>query len=318
VGNASAGKSYYLSVLAKVMPDVMFQQLGIVWQDADPAGNAGLNDMKSRLFGSLDAEGAALEKTVLGGAMYATVPRFGRKVAMPRPFVFSITPQKRPENQTTCIFYDNAGEHFRPDVSIDDSPGALHVASASGIIFLFDPTRNLEFRRRLRGHDDPQLGLDMNDVQDVILAEMKVRLMKMKNLPPTTKVATPLAVVVGKCDAWLPLLEGKEGRHLVNCVDSKGLDLGHVAMNSAAVRELLLETCPTIVAGAESLSSDVVYFGASAFGHTPVRTSKGTIAPDPNFLNPILVEVPVLWLLSRLGTKLIPTVPAPGRSSRTS
>jgi hypothetical protein len=303
VGNASAGKSYYLSVLAKELPNVVYKKFGVVWQDGDPAGNAMLNEMKSRLYGAASAEKASLEKTVLGGATYINVPRYGKKVQMPRPFVFTITRQADGGDPLSAIFYDNAGEHFRPDVRIEDAPGALHVAAASGIFFLFDPTRNLEFRRRLSGHHDPQLALEMNDIQDVILSEMKTRIMKTNHHAMGEKIQTPLAVMIGKCDAWMHLLGDNS---LYECVGDGQLRLDKVASNSKITRDLLLDICPSIVANAESLSTNVAYFPISSFGHTPEQTSSGQIAPDPKRLRPILLEVPTLWVLNQVAPRLFP------------
>jgi hypothetical protein len=321
VGNASAGKSYYLSVLAKVLPGSLFTNLNLVWQDADPGGNAPLNAMKNRLFGASDAEEAALEKTVLGGAMYLQAPRYGKSVQMPRPFVFNVSPKDRRAENLSIIFYDNAGEHFRPDIKIEDSPGALHVASASGIFFLFDPTRNYEFRKRLVGHEDPQLTMGMNDLQDVMLSEMKTRIMRLQRLDIGHRIKTPLAVMVGKFDAWYHLL-GDEP--VYECLDrhGDGLKLDSIRHNSEITRALMMKICPTIVANAEALSENVCYFPVSAFGHTPLRTTQGGIAPDPARLAPILLEVPTLWVLHQIAPDLIkvakPTLPeaAPAGETR--
>ena len=44
------------------------------------------------------------------------------------------------------------------------------------------------------------------DQQSVILSEMKVRIAKLLKLELMQQIDTPLAVVVGKCDAWIHLL----------------------------------------------------------------------------------------------------------------
>ena len=53
--------------------------------------------------------------------------------------------------ETSIIFYDNAGEHFEPGLDIEESPGAMHVASSSAIFFLFDPVSNRSFKRLIGG-----------------------------------------------------------------------------------------------------------------------------------------------------------------------
>lgn len=138
VGDQSAGKSYYLSVLLKMLPASLFAHFSVVFQDADPVGNAVVNQMKQALFGAQTPQGARLVKTQLEGAMYERLPRHGRMVALPKPFIFSLASATDADQRCSVIFYDNAGEHFQPGRDSADSPGAQHVASSSGILFLFD------------------------------------------------------------------------------------------------------------------------------------------------------------------------------------
>ncbi len=127
VGDQSAGKSYYLSVLTKVLPATLYREFGIVFQDSDPTGNAPVNDMRKALFGAQTPAQAKLAKTVFEGAMYERLPRQGRMVALPRPFVYTLSPEENPDDRCAVIFYDNAGEHFQPGVNIVEQPGAQHV-----------------------------------------------------------------------------------------------------------------------------------------------------------------------------------------------
>jgi len=73
--------------------------------------------------------------------------------------------------------------------------------------------------------------------------------------------------------------------------------------NSGIVRALLYQHCPAVVANAEALSSNVVFFAASSFGHTPLKIKVGVedaYVPDPAKLQPVFVEVPLLWILSQI------------------
>ena len=79
VGDQSAGKSYYLSVLTKVLPATLYRDFGIVFQDSDPTGNAPVNDMRKALFGAQTPAQAKLAKTVFEGAMYERLPRQGQR-----------------------------------------------------------------------------------------------------------------------------------------------------------------------------------------------------------------------------------------------
>ena len=304
VGDQSAGKSYYLSVLMKMLPASLYDTFSVVFQDADPAGNALLNEMKQTLFGAQTPEGARLAKTQLEGGMYVRLPRYGRMVALPKPFVYSVASAKEPSNRCALIFYDNAGEHFQPGRDSAESPGAQHVASSSGIVFLFDPFNSPDFRREIADRQDPQLEKPAFDQQGVILSEMKVRIAKLLNLELMEHIDTPMAVLIGKCDAWIHLL----GTNLLRAPITDGcLDLEALALNSIQVRQLMKRICPQIVANAESISRRVLFFPVSSFGHAPVKLGPGDFVPDPRQLKPFQVEVPMLWLLSCIEPDLVPS-----------
>ena len=309
VGAPSSGKSYFLCVLAKMLPATIYNRFGVTFRDADPAGNALLNEMKTQLFGTGSMEKAALLKTVLDGVMYERLPRFGRMVALPRPFVYNIASPKDSRLNFSLVFYDNAGEHFEPGRDSADSPGAQHVASASAIFFLFDPTVNTEFRRMLHGHHDPQLTLtERLDQQDTMLSEMEVRIKNLLTIDFRKKLTTPLAVIIGKCDVWLHLL-GEEP--LKDPLRGSHLDLAAIQANSQRIRALLKELCPALVANAETISTEVVYFAASAFGHSPEELADGRFGPDPKKIQPMFVEIPALWALTRTQPGLIPVTVGP-------
>jgi hypothetical protein len=310
VGDQSAGKSYYLSVLLKMLPRSLYNQFSVVFQDADPAGNAIINQMKQTLFGAQTPEGARLVKTQLEGSMYVRLPRYGRIVALPKPFVFSVASARDQERRCALIFYDNAGEHFQPGRDSADSPGAQHVASSSGIVFLFDPFNSPDFRREISDRSDPQLERPVVDQQSVILSEMKVRIAKLLKLGLMEQIDAPLAVVIGKCDAWVHLLGPNALRNPI--VDGR-LDLEALAHNSGQVRELMKRICPPIVANAESISRRVLFFPVSSFGHAPVRLGPGDFVPDPKQLKPFQVEMPMLWILSCVEPSLVPTQAGGGR-----
>jgi len=303
VGIQRSGKSYYLAILARIISQIMAREFRVRWEDLDPTGNIPLNDLRNRLFAAPDAEGAALEKTALGGVMYTEVHRAGRVVAMPRPFTYRVT---HPSGQQAAfVFYDNAGEHFMPGISVEESPGALHVTEASAILFLFDPLVSTEFRKHLKPGTDPQLELhDVPDIQDIVLDEMRVRFARARGHAARDNLAIPFGVIVGKCDAWIQLVGGPEVLRPV--VREGRLDRAALAHNSALTRQALQAHCPEITARLDALSSHTLYFPVSSFGHTPLRTSRG-VAPDPKKLQPWLAEAPVLWALDQLTPGLIPT-----------
>jgi hypothetical protein len=300
IGAPSAGKSYYLAVATQVLQDRLPRDFGVAFRDGDPGGNLLLNQMRHTLFSAQSPEQALLGKTALEGATYERLPRLGRMVSLPRPFIYNLSRPDREGTDCSLIFYDNAGEHFEPGIDIHDSPGALHVATSAGLIFLFDPTASARFKQRLVGVDDPQLSLAGRiDQQDSILAELESRMKRVLGLPASERIRTPLAFIVGKSDAWSHLLP----EPLEPCVGPAGLDLEAIDRNSSRVRALLAETCPGLVACAESLAADLRFFAVTSFGHSPVvipdGPNRGRIAPDPRRLAPRQVEAPLYWLIHR-------------------
>ena len=307
VGAPQSGKSYYLTVLIKLLQTTLFRDFGVVFRDADPSGNAPINEMKAHLFSAQNPAQAFLTKTQLEGAMYERLPRYDRMVTLPKPFIYSLSGAESDDENCSIVFYDNAGEHFQPGQDSTNSPGAQHIASSDAIFFLFDPTINPDFRRSISDSEDPQFKSQVSDQQDIILAETEVRIKKLLGLDRREKVQTPLAIIIGKCDSWIDKI-GSE--NLKNPIVNGTLDVGAVEANSQLVRNLMEEHCPYVIANAERISSDVCYFAASAFGHTPVtfEDDKGVsrIGPDPQKINPMYVEIPTLWALSRVRPGLVP------------
>ena len=307
VGAPQSGKSYYLTVLIKLLQTTLFRDFGVVFRDADPTGNAPINEMKAHLFSAQNPAQAFLTKTQLEGAMYERLPRYDRMVTLPKPFIYSLSGAESDDENCSIVFYDNAGEHFQPGQDSTNSPGAQHIASSDAIFFLFDPTINPDFRRSISDSEDPQFKSQVSDQQDIILAETEVRIKKLLGLDRREKVQTPLAIIIGKCDSWIDKI-GSE--NLKNPIVNGTLDVGAVEANSQLVRNLMEEHCPYVIANAERISSDVCYFAASAFGHTPVtfEDDKGVsrIGPDPQKINPMYVEIPTLWALSRVRPGLVP------------
>ena len=307
VGAPSSGKSYYLSVLARTLQASLFREFGVGFRDADPAGNAILNQMISRLFSQATPEDAYIAKTDLEGDLYETLPRYGQKVKLPKPFIFKLTSTSDPSADFSIVLYDNAGEHFQPGRNNTDSPGAQHIAVASGIFFLFDPLHSPDFLRRLGKVDDPQAAERRDEQQDVLLAETEVRIKSILGLESSQRIATPLAVLAGKCDTWQHLLGEKP---LEDAVFASTLDLAALRRNSARIRTLLCDICPAIVANAEAISSNVMYFAVSPLGCSPVVFTDASggrkLGPDPGRIAPIAVDVPTLWVLSQIAPEMIP------------
>ena len=136
----------------------------------------------------------------------------------------------------------------------------------------------------------------------------------MLGLDAATKLDKPLAVVVGKLDVWSELLASNS---LAQPVIGSEFDQAAVDENSHVVRQLMLDVCPQVVASAEAISNNVRYFPVSSFGCSPEIIGYGKdavsgrdipiLSPNPSKINPILVEIPVLWILSQIERELIPS-----------
>ena len=268
--------------------------------------------MKNRLFAGSSSADAMLIKTQLEGEMYERLQRHDRVVALPRPFVFSMSDPRGSGHDCSLIFYDNAGEHFEPGIANEESPGTLHVASSSGIFFLFDPIASPEFRRALRGHEDPQFSMDGSgkrlDQQDIIMAELEIRVKQNQNISIADKIDIPIAVMIGKCDI---LKDQLDWERILWPIKDKQLDLDIVEKNSEILREYMMDMHPSIVANSEALSRNVRYFPVSPFGHSPEKVEldgQKFIAPDPDKLDPVMVEVPTLWVLHHVEPDLLPVI----------
>lgn len=317
IGAPSSGKSYYLASFIHEMAYKVAPEFNLAWRDADPAGNSQLNDVSNRLFSASTPQQAYLSKTDLEGALYEEFYRHGRMVKLPKPFVFNLSKIKSKTPPLSLVFYDNAGEHFEPGRNNEDSPGAMHVAVASGIFFLFDPTTCAAFRRMITNREDPQLntgGLQL-DQQAVIMAETESRIASILNLGPGESINTPFAVLIGKCDLWEDYLATPEGggKPLLPVVAGGKLIRENVQANSDRLRKMLMKLQPAICTTAESISDNVCYFAVSQLGVSPVTfedelTGVTRVGPDPTKISPRYLCDPTLWMLSQLAPDYVPSI----------
>ena len=317
VGDSMAGKSYFLTVAVNQLQGILKRHLGVSFMDGDPVGNKALSDMVSRLFSpSVDPKDTFLHKTNLAGATFKEFQRHGKKVKLPSPFTYNLVSRDR--GAASLVFYDNAGEHFRPGgTETEKSNLAQHIAWASGILFLFDPLQHRNLIRLIDSKLDPQVAMIKRSAallkfdQNVILAEMSERLRSWRQISLGESHDVPLAIVVGKHDLLGDLLPLDQ---LATDVCPNGnVSAAAIDANSAATHSFLLEHCPDIVGAAEAISSNVKYFPASSFGSPAAvidglknEDGKDQIGPVTSRMNPYLVEAPFLWLLSEIEPNLIP------------
>ena len=311
VGAPSSGKSYYLAILINQLKKSMFRLFEIGFGDLDPEYNIQLNAVINQLFAASNAARGAIQKTQMRGDNYRQVKRAGREVDLPKPYFYTCSRIGVEGSEKSFVFYDNAGEHFLPQNARAADFHIEHVARASALFFLFDPVSNIEFKRQIDNDDNVQLNLPEYepDNQDVILAQMDVRIKRLLSRPFTEKLEVPLAVLINKCDLWNRLMA--DWPKLKNPLEKDCLNLETLDRNSLMVKKFMEEMSPSIVATAERISNEVRYFPVSAFGHRPASyvdpvSGETMIAPAPKQIKPMMVDVPTIWAMSKISSGFFP------------
>jgi hypothetical protein len=130
----------------------------------------------------------------------------------------------------------------------------------------------------------------------------------------------PLVVVVAKFDAWAHMVKGGLPPYAASSGDDSvplhGFRAAEVEAVSERLRELLVRLCPAIVTAAERFCRTVCYIPTSATGcppsvvgfsdTPPPETPKPIYRFRKSAIAPMWAEVPLLWILSRLTTGLLP------------
>ncbi|MBN2452007.1 MAG: FHA domain-containing protein [Lentisphaeria bacterium] len=328
VGATASGKSYFLTSMTWDLRNTLSRNFAINFTDTDAVNNQIVNDFEETIFlNSASDELVALRKTELQGELYNQVLLDSMLINLPKPFMFTVTPSEhhpdyegvRERMSRTLVLYDNAGEHFEPGMDSVDNPTTQHLLHSDTIFFLFDPTKDVRFRSRLTGSDDPQLA-DGAKVQrqEIILTEMINRIKKYSGMRSGTKTAKTLIIVVSKFDVWQELLDEElppepwEWEPKFNtCV----LDIHLLRNVSFQLRHLLESICPEVVATAESFAGEVLYVPNSALGHSPeLNGETAMIGIRPRDVHPFWVSVPMLYFFYERG--FIPALPRSRRPSR--
>jgi len=319
LGAPACGKSYFLAAASWRLRRVLPKRFLLSFADADPAMNQRLQEYESLQFLNPNQDQlVAIEKTQTEGDLYDTVLFGDQRINYPRPFVFSVVPLKGHPNfeaaskaaRALCV-YDNAGESFLPGADTAASPVTRHLALSRVLMFLFDPTQDMRFRKLCSGRtDDPQMlerteRLDRERPvrQETILAEAGQRIRRFAGLGQNQRHPRPLIVVVTKFDAWSALLKTKELPTPYTFTSDNAL----VAMRidvieslSEKLRTLLWQVSPELVSVAESFSSQVLYVPISATGCSPTHDSRtGALGFRPKDVQPMWAEVPLLYTMSQ-------------------
>lgn len=327
IGAPSSGKSYFLaSTIWETRQKC--RALNVSFTDADPVANQIISAYEQKLFLNDHPDRfVAIPKTEEDGELYQFVNYGSRKALYARPFVFALSPTAKhfqiggAENvrnlsRALCL-YDNAGEHFQPKQEAELSPATDHLALSEALLYVFDPLQHPRFRQLCRQHSqDPQLAHDFRSYrQDEILLEAAKRIRQKANLAQHQRFKRPLIVVVNKYDVWQTLLPSIDLNNLhvyqPTANGIVGLNTTAIEEVSHAVRNLLNETAPEVVAACESFCDDLTFIPVSPQGCSPER-DQGLLGVRPRDIKPIWAEVPMLYALGRAKWGLIPTVAQTG------
>jgi hypothetical protein len=332
LGSPACGKSYFLTAMTWEMRRLLPLHFALSFTDADPVSNRQLNAYEEALFLNPRADDLVplanvIEKTQLQGAhLYDEVNYGNQTVSYPRPFLFLVQPQdqhplaasSRRLARVLCL-YDNAGEHFQPATESARNQATHHLARSRLLLFLFDPTQDLRFRKLCQAGPNGLLGgEDRLARQEPILLEAAARVRRYTGLAQNAKHPQPLIVVVTKYDAWAPLLGGDAKEASIR---ADKLDVERIERRSEALRGLLLRVCPEIVTAAEGFAEQVTYVPVSALGTSPVplpgRAFPAALKLDPQQrylalrprdVRPLWATVPLLYGLCRGTAGLIPSL----------
>ncbi|GIW76583.1 MAG: hypothetical protein KatS3mg104_1646 [Phycisphaerae bacterium] len=319
IGVPSSGKSYFLTSMVWQLRQILPNQFGLSFADADTVSNRSLNEYEETLFLAPDPDAlVAIRKTETEGELYDQIRLGEQTVHLPRPFLFSIRPlpehlhyqQAKQISRVICM-YDNAGEHFLPGSDNAGSMVTHHLARSRILMFMYDPTQDPRFRQRCLGFSkDPQLQKDtIVSRQEVTLTEASHRVRKSLGLSPTQKHKVPLIVIIPKYDVWASLLDVRLGDEPY-IVSSSGqthlVDTEKVEFISNKVRHLLWNTVPDLVFAAEDFCETVIYIPCSATGCSPEIDESGQIfGLRPRHLKPQWVAVPFMYALARMSIDLV-------------
>lgn len=339
IGTPGSGKSYYLATSTWRLRRVLPQYFGLNFEDIDNVTNQWINDYEEKLFlPGRDVDYSSIEKTQIESTHTAKQVKINAvTMFLPMPAIFSLLSNSRyhrPQRvQNTLSFYDNAGEHFQTGQDVIQKPGSLHMLRAQGFLFLFDPTADPRFTGLINASLREKI-IQTVYPQQKILIETIDRLRKHTGLNVKDRFRRPIVVGVSKADLLMdhfmqaglnlkslpyrilkknPGIGQRKGeKNTDNSISGKDrtngdgqsaatseigvLDLSHINQISAFIRELFCRLTPEFVNTIESFADNVIYLPVSAIGHQP--DVKGV---HPGDIHPLWVEVPFLYILSKMG-----------------
>lgn len=283
IGAKFSGKSHYIASLVQCLEDRVS------------------NDLQAALLPLTD-ETPERYRREFYDPLFKNRLELGLTVGTPPPLIYDLTLDgklwgernnrgKRNNRSVALALYDTAGENF-------DNPAAVqqmvkYVRVASGIMLLIDPLQFREVREALPDTIQLPEVEDPNAILGRVLKELEEGKVLIENAP----LATPMAVVVTKCDVLRDAgliaanrLWSTDTRHIGFFNSEAQEDM------SGMMGEYLQRWCPAVYHTIAQRFTRFAFFGVSATG----------CASDANtrrykYISPWRVEDPLLWLLAEVG-----------------
>ena len=312
IGTPGCGKSYYLASSTWRLRRVLPKFFGLNFEDVDNVTNQWLNDYEERLFFPVKGvDYQSIEKTQIEASNISRQVKINEiNMFLPLPCIFTLISNEQDNSfkktNRTLAFYDNAGEHFQTGQDVIQKPGTLHILRAQGLLFMFDPTADPRFDKVIDSSMQDKV-LKTSYQQQKILTETIDRIRKNIGLNVTERFDKPVVIGLSKADLLTDYLKQKQ----INLKTSPfvwlkkkklaALNLSRVNDVSDQIRALFYELAPEFVNTIESFAETVVYLPVSPIGHQP--DIKGV---NPHDINPLWVEIPFIFMLSKIG--LIPSI----------
>lgn len=235
-------------------------------------------------------------------------PLFGKGIELPAtvgappPLIYDLALDgalwgEQRSRAITLALYDTAGENFDDRHTVQQMVQYLRVAS--GIIFLVDPLQSPAVREALP-RSAPLPNIDLMAESHHVIGRVLNELENGKMLAEAGPLATPVAVVLTKCDVLRDAglidanrLWSADKRHIGYFDREAHNDM--TGMIGEYVRRWSTKAYATV----RSRFSRHAFFGVSSTGCAPDKTTRLY-----KYISPWRVEDPLLWLLAEL--KVIP------------
>lgn len=284
VGGKNAGKTVYTTVLAhELRHNIRRRFAADIWFAGDQqGGNGSVSDWLADYERALFDRSTLFEATASAGD--------GIKVPLvlqwrqPRQLLGLV----QTHNTTTLSFYDAAGEDMTTQEFVN---AQAYLTSADGLIVLLDP---FQLKGALDRISVPEASRRDTEPPINVLTRITELLRTSGGVRAKRKIATPIAVVFSKFDAFFPML-GDGHPLLERPTPGASYDETHGRDTDEHLRALLEELdADDIDAHLRSNYKRFRYFAVSSLGAEPDYARNQV---DPRGVRPFRVDEPLLWLL---------------------